>query len=233
MTDNAKIEKLKSITVIRVPLDHGYAEFECRQVGSLDLSERLKRQERLWSTDQVVAQHQENRLFRALTAGNGVLASTVLSRYPDRTALDIGDEALEWIAYLFDIYRDAQALRYDPDHAENLDGYQRLGHATVTGEVAFIKDADTIAVLHITDAHILGGPTWTPTTEENAYLDEATSTAAGRIRLAHSCRHHGDIQGAVEVGVWYNRDDEDDDATLLGLAEVPSTSVPCGTEPGQ
>ncbi|WP_191569229.1 hypothetical protein [Paracoccus yeei] len=192
----------ENTTVIRVPNDDGFVQFECRQVGALDLGERLKRQENLWAAGRAAAGHHEDRLHRALIAGNGVLAAAVLSGYPDRTALDVGDDALDFVARLFDDYRDAQALWYDPQSQDGFGGYQVLGPAAVIGEVAFIKEADRILVLHITDAEVLGRRTWTPTAEESAYLDEETSTAAGRIQLAHMCREHGNIRGAVEVGSW-------------------------------
>ena len=83
------------------------------------------------------------------------------------------------------------------------------------------KEADRILVLHITDAEVLGSRTWTPTAdrrpptaEERAYLDEETSTAAGRIRLAHMCREYGGIQGVVEVCI--NKPTHTDLPTALG-----------------
>ena len=198
----------ENTVVIRVPNDDGFVQFECRQVGELDLTERLKRQENLWATGRAAAGYHEDRLRKALIAGNGVLAAAVLSGYPDRTALDVGDDALDFVARLFDDYRDAQALRCDPESPEEFIVLQELGPAAVIGEVAFIKEADRILVLHITDAEVLGRRTWTPTAEESAYLDEETPTAAGQIRLAHMCREHGNIRGAVEVGIWHDRDEQ-------------------------
>lgn len=197
----------ENTTVIRVPNDDGFVQFECRQVGALDLGERLKRQENLWAAGRAAAGHHEDRLHRALIAGNGVLAAAVLSGYPDRTALDVGDDALDFVARLFDDYRDAQAMRYDPESPDGVIVLQGFGPAAVIGEVAFIKEADRILVLHITDAEILGSRTWTPTAEESAYLDEETSTTAGRIRLAHMCREQAGIRGATEAVVWYSRYD--------------------------
>lgn len=197
----------ENTTVIHVPNDDGFVQFECRQVGTLDLAERLKRQENLWATGRAAAGHHEDRLHKALIAGNGVLAAAVLSEYPDRTALDVGDDALDFVAGLFDDYRDAQAMRYDPESPDGFIVLQGFGPAAVIGEVAFIKEADRILVLHITDAQVLGSRTWTPTAEESAYLDDETSTAAGRIGLAHMCREHGDIRGAAYVGAWHNRYD--------------------------
>lgn len=101
------------------------------------------------------------------------------------------------VAELFDAQRDAHALRYDPEHALQFDGYERLGPAAVDGEVGFTLGPETVIVHRITDAELLGGRTWTPTTEENEVLDRWTSTAAGRIDFAHKCVEHGGASLAV------------------------------------
>lgn len=194
----------ENTAVIRVPNDDGFVQFECRQVGALDLGDRLKRQENLWATGRVAAGYHEDRLHKALIAGNGMLAAVVLSRYPERTALDVGDDALDFVARLFDDYRDAQALRRDSDSSDGVDGYHRLGPAAVSGEVAFIKEADRILVMQITDAEILGGQTWTPSAEENEVLDHWTSTASGRIDLAHKTIDAGSLPLASFWGHTYD-----------------------------
>lgn len=108
------------------------------------------------------------------------------------------------VAELFDAQRDAHALRYDPEHATQFDGYERLGPAAVDGEVGFTLGPDTVIVHRITDAELLGGRTWTPTTEENEVLDHWTSTASGRIDLAHKTIAAGSVPLALFWGHTYD-----------------------------
>lgn len=179
-------------------------QFQCEPIGFLDLDSRLDRQDRLFADGRADGGYAEDRLLRTLHSGNGVLAGAKMTRYPDGTVPDIGDDALDWVAGLFDAQRDAQGLRYDPEFALAFDGYDRLGPAAVVGEVAFIKEPDRIAVYRITDAEILGGQTWTPTAEENEVLDHWTSTASGRIDLAHKTIDAGSLPLAIFWGHTYD-----------------------------
>lgn len=180
------------------------AQFQCEPIGFLDLAGRLDRQDRLLADGRSDGDYAEGGLLRALQAGNGVLAGAKLTRYRDGAVLDICDDALDLVAGLFDAQRDAQGLRYDPEFATQFDGYERLGPAAVAGEVAFIKEPDRIAVYRITDAEILGGQTWTPSAEENEVLDHWTSTASGRIDLAHKTIDAGSLPLAIFWGHTYD-----------------------------
>lgn len=108
------------------------------------------------------------------------------------------------VAELFDAQPDAHALRYDPEFATQFDGYERLGPAAVDGEVGFTLGPDTVIVHRITDAEILGGKTWTPTPDEDEVLEHWTSTAAGRIDLAHKTIAAGSVPMAISWGHTYD-----------------------------
>lgn len=188
---------------VRVP-GRDIAQFHCEPIGFLDLDSRLDRQDHHFPDGRTACGYPEDWLFAALKVGNGVMAGAKLTRYPDGTVPDIGDDALDWVAGLFDQQRDATALRYDPEFALAFDGYERLGPAAVVGEVAFIKGPDRIAVYRITDAEILGGQTWTPSAEDNEVLDHWTSTASGRIDLAHKTIDAGSLPLAIFWGHTYD-----------------------------
>ena len=187
-------------TFVRVP-GRDIVQFQCEPVLSIDLKSRLDRQN---SGTRREAEWPDANLMKAFRAGDLGIPEAKLALDLFDELDDLGDDGLDWIAGLFDQQRDATALRYDPEHAYAFDGYERLGPAAVLGQVAFTRGPDSVIVHRITDAEILGGTTWTPTPEESEVLDHWTSTAAGRIDLAHKTIAAGSVPLAVFWGHTYD-----------------------------
>ena len=187
-------------TFVRVP-GRDIVQFQCEPVLSIDLKSRLDRQN---SGTRREAEWPDANLMKAFRAGDLGIPEAKLALDLFDELDDLGDDGLDWIAGLFDQQRDATALRYDPEFSSQFDGYERLGPAAVVGEVAFIKEPDRVAVYRITDAEILGGQTWTPSPDEDEVLEHWTSTAAGRIDLAHKTIAAGSVPLALFWGHTYD-----------------------------
>lgn len=191
-------------TVIRVKAGGGaFVDFTVRRIGTLDLGHKNRPQLYRSSEARFCARY-ESDLLDALKDGDAKSASECLMRFSDRTAYGVSDRTLDWIAGLFKAQPDACALRYDPEHALQFDGYERLGPAAVIGEVGFTRGSQRITVYRLTDAEILGGNTWTPSPDEDEVLEHWTSTAAGRIDLAHKTIAAGSVPLALFWGHTYD-----------------------------